>query len=79
MKNLILTVSFLLICVSAQAQWDGRNTRVRSYYRADGTYVESHYRTLPNRSTWDNWSTKGNYNPYTGERGTVNPYKQYRY
>lgn len=44
--------------------------KVGSYYKDNGTYVESHYRTAPNKTTLDNWSTKGNINPYTGKSGT---------
>lgn len=45
-------------------------TKVSGYYRKDGTYVRPHYRTLPNNNFYDNWSTKGNVNPFTGEPGT---------
>ncbi len=41
------------------------DTRVKGYYRKDGTYVKPHWRSSPNSSVWDNWSTKGNVNPYT--------------
>ena len=47
---------------------------VRGYYRSDGTYVQPHYRSSPNNTTLDNWSTKGNVNPYTGKLGTRDPY-----
>lgn len=43
---------------------------VRGYYRTDGTYVRPHYRSYPNDTVIDNYSFKGNYNPFTGERGT---------
>ena len=43
---------------------------VKGYYRSDGTYVKPHYRSNPNSYKTDNWSTKGNYNPYTGKKGT---------
>lgn len=46
---------------------------VHGYTRKDGVYVNPHYRSSPNSSQYDNWSTKGNYNPYTGARGTQNP------
>lgn len=46
---------------------------VRGYYRKNGTYVQPHYRTRPNYTKSDNWSTKGNVNPYTGKAGTVDP------
>lgn len=48
-------------------------SRVRGYYRSSGTYVQPHYRSTPNRYKSDNYSTKGNYNPYTGKKG----YKKY--
>lgn len=54
------------------------DTYVRGYYRKDGTYVQPHYRSKPDGNIWNNWSTKGNVNPYTGKRGTVDPYKSYR-
>jgi len=33
-----------------------------------------YYRTSPNSFKFDNWSTKGNYNPLTGKKGYTNPY-----
>jgi hypothetical protein len=42
--------------------------------RLDGTYVQGHRRSDPNDTKLDNYSTKGNYNPYTGKYGTKNPY-----
>jgi hypothetical protein len=38
------------------------------------TYVDGYHRSSPNNSQWDNYSTKGNYNPYTGKEGTVDPW-----
>jgi hypothetical protein len=43
---------------------------VRGYYRKDGTYVRPHHRSDPDGNFWNNWSTKGNVNPYTGKPGT---------
>lgn len=62
-----LLVSFA--CAHADAQ-----TRVRGYTKKDGTYVAPHYRSSPNSSKSDNYSTRGNYNPYTGKKGSVDPY-----
>ncbi len=42
---------------------------VEPYFRADGTYVPGHFRTVANGTVWDNWSTKGNVNPFTGAPG----------
>lgn len=44
-------------------------TTVSSYIRSNGTYVNSHVRTMPNSSNWDNYSTQGNSNPFTGSTG----------
>ena len=44
-------------------------TTVSGYTRSNGTYVQSHVRTMPNSTNWDNFSTKGNTNPYTGTTG----------
>lgn len=43
---------------------------VRGYYRRNGTYIAPHYRSDPDGTIWNNWSTYGNINPYTGRRGT---------
>ena len=44
-------------------------TSVTGYSRNNGTYVQSHVRTMPNSTNWDNFSTKGNSNPFTGSTG----------
>jgi hypothetical protein len=49
-------------------------TYVHGYTRKNGTYVMPHYQTAPNATRLDNWSTKGNVNPYTGTVGTKDPY-----
>ena len=51
---------------------EARSVRVRSYTTRNGTYVNSYRRTAPNRVRYDNYSAKGNYNPYSGKSGTVN-------
>jgi hypothetical protein len=52
---------------------DARSVRVKGYFRKNGTYVAPHYRSAPNSSKLDNWSTGGNVNPYTGRTGTASP------
>jgi hypothetical protein len=53
---------------------------VRSYYRSDGTFVQSHYRTAPDGNFYNNWSTAGNVNPFTGRPGTkTQPSNRYGY
>lgn len=46
---------------------------VQGYERSNGTYVAPHYQSNPNGSTYDNYGTRGNVNPYTGQAGTRNP------
>jgi hypothetical protein len=48
--------------------------QVRGYVRKDGTYVAPHFRSAPNSTRMDNYSTQGNINPYTGQMGSSNPY-----
>jgi hypothetical protein len=38
-----------------------------------GTYVLPHRQTNPDHTRLNNWSTKGNVNPYTGKPGTKKP------
>lgn len=45
-------------------------TRVRSYFKKNGTYVQPHRRTSPDSTVNNNWGTKGNVNLYTGKVGT---------
>lgn len=42
---------------------------VNGHIRSDGTYVQPHYRSSPNGNLYDNYSSQGNTNPYTGQSG----------
>lgn len=68
MKKLIC-IAFLLIGVSSLA-----DKCVSGYTKSNGTYVKPYYRTNSNSITSDNYSTKGNINPYTGQVGTKDAY-----
>lgn len=58
---------------------EAKVVKVRSYYRpSTSRYVAPYYKTSPNKTRFDNYSTKGNYNPYTGKKGYTSPYKSYR-
>lgn len=70
MKKLFITLIALLICSVAYSQ---STTYVKGYYRKDGTYVSPHRKTTPNKTNKDNYSTSGNYNPYTGKKGYIAP------
>lgn len=47
---------------------------VAPHVQQNGTYVGGHYQTNPNNTTLDNYGTRGNYNPYTGQYGRRSPY-----
>jgi hypothetical protein len=73
LKKLLFSLLLIgvLFTVSSSAV-EARTIRVKSYTTRRGTYVNSYYRTSPNRYKFDNYSSKGNYNPYTGRAGTIN-------
>ncbi len=73
MRKLLL----LFIVINLFSSTVSASVYVNGYTRKDGTYVQGHYRSSPNHTRMDNYSTKGNFNPYTGKAGTVNPYNQY--
>ena len=47
----------------------GADQYVRGYVKKDGTYVQPHFKSSPNNLKFDNYSSQGNSNPYTGQRG----------
>ena len=68
----IALVSLLLIAAPAYA----KTVKVKGYFKpSTGSYVMPSYRSSPNKTKLDNYSTKGNYNPYSGKTGTKNLYK----
>jgi len=73
MKKLLLTFAFAVI---AQFSFGQTHVHVNGFYKKDGTYVQPHYRTSPNSTVMDNWSTYPNVNPYTGNVGTRVYYSQ---
>jgi hypothetical protein len=44
---------------------------VQGHTKKNGTYVQPYYKTSPNATKLDNFSTKPNLNPYTGKTGTI--------
>lgn len=62
----VIAIVFLFVAGVSSVQ---AATRVRGYYRSNGTYVNSYYRSNRNSYKIDNYSTRGNYNPYTGKKG----------
>jgi hypothetical protein len=62
-----ITVLLILLAIAVTSFAD---QSVRGYTRKDGTYVNGYTRSDSDSSYNNNYSTKGNTNPYTGESGT---------
>lgn len=82
MTKWILAAMLAAIASGAQAQYYGTGSNsqshsVQGYIRNNSngtsTYVQPSYATNPNNTQMDNYSTRGNYNPYTGSYGTRRP------
>lgn len=84
-KSLMLLVAIIATVLSANAQCSSygsssystssygvntNSTYVNVYTKSNGTYVQGHYRSSQNSTNHDNYSTSGNYNPYTGSAGS---------
>jgi hypothetical protein len=69
--KLLLLILFSLFLFSTN--FAEAYVRVRGYFRRDGTYVQPHYRSNPDRNPFNNWSFPGNINPYTGRIAPGNP------
>lgn len=70
MKKLL--VALIVASVSSLAAADNY---VRPYVKNDGTFVEGHYKSAPDRNPYNNYSTQGNSNPYTGQQGSRDAYQ----
>lgn len=73
MKKFLLSLAVAITLLTVSTSFvEAKSIRVKSYTTKRGTYVNSYYRTSPNKIKYDNYSAKGNYNIYTGKKGTVN-------
>lgn len=70
---LIMAAALVLAAGAAEAKYQ------RGYVRKNGTYVSGHFKSNSDSSKFNNYSTKGNRNPYTGKKGYKNPYKAKQY
>ncbi len=76
MKQYIAIILAILAIASSDAV---AQVHVRGHVnRRTGTYVAPHYRSRADHSRLDNWSTRGNYNPFTGKRCSADPIRTYR-
>lgn len=70
----IFTIAAMVAAMLAGTA-EAKSARSSGYVTKKGTYVAPSYKTTPNKSKIDNYSSKPNVNPYTGKSGTVDPYK----
>ena len=62
-----MALASLTIVAMASDHW------VNPFYDRNGNLHQGHYQTNPNGTNHDNYSTRGNFNPYTGQFGTIDP------
>lgn len=75
-KLLAISLTLVIMGMGFFSNAEARTVNVRGYYKpSSGRYIAPSIRTSPNKTKIDNYSTKGNYNPFTGKKGTVKPYK----
>lgn len=72
--KMLMGICFLLLFASTCFA----DQNVSGYVRQDGTYVAPYVRSSPDSSYNNNYSTKGNTNPYTSESGTNSRTYNYR-
>jgi uncharacterized low-complexity protein len=77
LKACILAASLFLLSTLGLARTASHHSKksetdvhVSAHTTKNGKYVKAHERTVPNGTQTDNYSTKGNANPYTGKKGT---------
>lgn len=68
MKKILFVLTAIFVVSVANADY------VRGHYRSNGTYVQGYHRSHSDGMKYNNYSTKGNVNPYTGKAGTVSMY-----
>lgn len=64
MKKIIVAAMLMASGVAAA------DVYVQGHVRKDGSYVQPHVRSNPDQHKFNNYSSQGNTNPYTGQRGT---------
>lgn len=67
MKTILAAAALILATPAVADTW------VNGYTRQDGTYVAPHYRSSPDSNRYNNYSSQGMVNPYTGQQGRIPP------
>ena len=73
MSRIALFAAALVGLLAWTAAADAADVLVKGYVTQKGTVVAPYYRTAPDNTTLNNYSTKPNVNPYTGALGTKSP------
>jgi hypothetical protein len=75
-RHLLLAVVLALAWAAPLAEASAQaSTQRRGYVTRNGVYVPPSHQTKPDGTKANNWSTRGNVNPFTGRQGTVDPAK----
>lgn len=69
-RRLLAVLLSLVILAAVSAPVASADEWVNGYFRGDGTYVQGYYRSSPDGIPYNNYSYRGNVNPYTGSIGT---------
>jgi uncharacterized membrane protein YdfJ with MMPL/SSD domain len=65
--NIFAILLFLTLSSTVAAK---NSHHVKGHVKKSGTYVAPHRATNQDKTQTNNYSTKGNTNPYTGKKGT---------
>lgn len=66
-----INILFYLTLLCSALAYTADDVYVKGYTKSNGTYVAPHYRSAPDSTINNNWSTEGNVNPYTGKEGYI--------
>ena len=72
--NLLAKTAFGILC-NDSSMTSLTNINIEGHFKENGRYLDSHYRTRPNNTFRNNWSTYFNIYPDTGQKG----HKRYEY
>lgn len=71
MKKALFILTFVAVIGAASGQTNINYRWQSGYYKpSTGTYVQPYYKTAINKTNWDNYSTIGNIDPWTGASGS---------
>jgi hypothetical protein len=73
MRKTFFVVALLVFNVMFAGALHADDVYVPGYTQKNGTPVQGHHRSTPDGNTWNNYSTRGNVNPYTGQPGYRSP------